>query len=400
VRALTPVELSVGLVLTPDGFADLPPGRETPQAALEAAVLPALRRPPCLVSFSGGRDSSAVLAVATQAARRHGLPDPIPVTIRSRAEGALESEWQESVVEYLALREWVRLEVDDELDLVGPTAQAVLRRHGLLWPFNVHFHVPMLEHARGGAFLTGIGGDEIFASATSTRPAAIVTGRIPPTRYDVPGLIFTAMPERLRRAWREYDKEVDYPWLTPAGRRAALQALARREVAEPRRLERRMRFVRGAPGMDIGTASLRALARERDVELHHPLLDLGVWGAVRRAAPRSGFFNRKEAMRAIFAGMLPDSLLSRTDKAHFDGVFFDRHSRAFAETWNGEGVPAEHVDAGALREHWRTERPAAQSYVLLQAAWLASAADALQERVGGVGEAVPALRSPQPPDGQ
>jgi hypothetical protein len=125
--------------------------------------------------------------------------------------------------------------------------------------------------------------------------------------------------------------------------------------------------------MQVGTASLEALARERDVALHHPLLDLKVWGAVRHAAPRSGFFNRKDGMRAIFAGMLPDSLLDRTDKAHFDGVFFHRHSRAFAETWNGAGVPGDHVDAGALREHWRTEHPAAQSYTLLQAAWLATA---------------------------
>ena len=38
----------------------------------------------------------------------------------------------------------------DELDSVGPVAQAVLRRHGPLWPFNAHFHMPLLERASGG----------------------------------------------------------------------------------------------------------------------------------------------------------------------------------------------------------------------------------------------------------
>ena len=54
----------------------------SPRAALEAVVLRALLRPPCLVSFSGGRDSSLVLAIASDVARRHGLPLPVPATNR------------------------------------------------------------------------------------------------------------------------------------------------------------------------------------------------------------------------------------------------------------------------------------------------------------------------------
>jgi hypothetical protein len=83
--ALSPLEVASGLVLDPRrSRARLPSVRQgtTPRAALEAAVLPALRRSPCLVSFSGGRDSSAVLAVAASVARREGLPLPIPATNR------------------------------------------------------------------------------------------------------------------------------------------------------------------------------------------------------------------------------------------------------------------------------------------------------------------------------
>jgi hypothetical protein len=55
-----------------------------PVAELERAVVCALRRPPCLVSFSGGHDSSLVLAAAVRAAQRERLPAPVPVTWRVR----------------------------------------------------------------------------------------------------------------------------------------------------------------------------------------------------------------------------------------------------------------------------------------------------------------------------
>ena len=75
------------------------PSGETPLTALERACLPALEYGPCLVSFSGGRDSSLVLAAATRAARRHGLPLPVPVTNRfAGVPYADESTWQELVM--------------------------------------------------------------------------------------------------------------------------------------------------------------------------------------------------------------------------------------------------------------------------------------------------------------
>ena len=125
------------------------PDGSTPLRALQQELLPALLRPPCMVSFSGGRDSSAVLAAAVALARREGLPPPIPVTnVFPEAPDTDEHHWQERVVRHLGLTDWVRLQHTDGLDLLGPYAQRVLQRHGLLWPFNVHFHVPLLEAAR------------------------------------------------------------------------------------------------------------------------------------------------------------------------------------------------------------------------------------------------------------
>ena len=78
---LSPLEIAAGVPL---------PEREprtrlertdlAPRAALDQAILSGLQRAPCVVSFSGGRDSSLVLAAAVDAARRHGLPLPVPVT--------------------------------------------------------------------------------------------------------------------------------------------------------------------------------------------------------------------------------------------------------------------------------------------------------------------------------
>jgi hypothetical protein len=174
VQPLTPLELASGLVFGDGGRpADLPLESPPvpPRAALERAVLPALRRPPCLVSFSGGRDSSAILAVATAVARREGLALPIPATNRfPTADGTLETEWQERVIAYLGIEDWIRRDLTDELDCVGPVATRVLRRHGVLWPCNTHFHDPLFEAAAGGSVLTGIGGDEAFMS-----PAGAIT---------------------------------------------------------------------------------------------------------------------------------------------------------------------------------------------------------------------------------
>src|SRR5687768_13200402 len=83
---LEPLEVHSGMVFGLRRTPPPPPDATTKATAvrdvLEELLVPALSRTPCLVAFSGGRDSSAMLAMAVHVARRHGLEHPVPITFR------------------------------------------------------------------------------------------------------------------------------------------------------------------------------------------------------------------------------------------------------------------------------------------------------------------------------
>ena len=178
------------------------PSGASPRQALERTLLGALERSPCLVTFSGGRDSSTLLALTATLARDHGLPAPVPVTHRfPDAPESDEAHWQELVIDRLALDDWVRLEWHDEMDILGPIAGAVLSRHGQVMPFNAHFMAPMLERARGGSLVTGVGGDELFGPVDRPVLAALRYARqAPRPRGPAPARARAGSPEQAPRA--------------------------------------------------------------------------------------------------------------------------------------------------------------------------------------------------------
>jgi asparagine synthase (glutamine-hydrolysing) len=353
-----------------------------PREALERAILPALLRPPCLVSFSGGRDSSAVLATAVDLARREGLDAPIPATNRfPEADGADETSWQAAVVTHLGLDEWFRVEHRDELDLLGPYARRIMRRHGLLLPFNVHFHLPLLDAAAGGALVTGVGGDELFTAARQTHPALDAAVGSPARRL-LSGTLHRAraVARRGRRRGREPGGLL---WLRPEARRAFLDHVTSIAAQEPRSLPQRLAWWRALRYMDDGRAGLRLAADDANVTLVHPLLERQLWASVGRTANPTKFTDRSHGMVSLFGDLLPRSILTRQTKAQFDGAMWTGTARCFAQRWDGRGVPSECVDADALREHWLTG-PSGQSFTLLQAAWLASAENRAEESLDGL----------------
>ena len=386
--ALQPLEVACGLVLGVDPEVELEGVAAAPIETLERAVLPALRRPPCLVSFSGGRDSSAVLALATQVARREGLPLPIPATHRfPTAPDSDETEWQERVVEALGLDDWAKLEHEDDLDCIGPIAKDVLTRHGLLWPFNAHFHAPLFRLARGGSLLTGIGGDEVFSPSSWARASHVLNARVRPEPRDALRVGFLLSPAALRRRVLRGRLPVSYPWLRPAAARAFAEAWADQSASEPYGWGGHARWVRRLRYLRIGLASLDALAADDDVQLVHPLLDRALTQSLIALPRRRRFHDRTTGMKIVFGTLLPTEVFARSTKASFDAAFWNHHSRAFAESWDGSGIDGELVDAEALQREWTSDAPDPRSFTLVQSAWLAGragSAGGLQQTVDGV----------------
>ena len=348
---LDPQDIAYGI---PIGLEGIPPlgGRPavgTPRAALRAVMLRALQRPPCLVSFSGGRDSSALLSVATQVAREEGLPLPVPATlVFPGSKEANEDEWQTMVLKHLGIVEWVRLEFCDELDAVGPVATVALRRHGLLWPFNAHFHLPIIEQAAGGAVVTGFGGDEIARSSETARAEQVLARRARGHPRDLLVVGLAVSPRSVRavvQKRRSRAEVAQLPWLTPAGRRAISRALGSSTARMPlgwesllRRWIWRDRYFR------VCVASFAAMGAFHDVEVFHPFVEEGVLDALGHAGGFPGLGTRTDLMGLLFGDLLPDQVIRRASKGQFTDPLWTPTSRQFAREWSGNGVDPDLVD--------------------------------------------------------
>jgi len=217
---------------------EVPAGGVRPRIVLERLVATALARPPCLVEFSGGRDSSVVLALAAHVARREGLPLPVPFTQRFRsAPESGEDEWQRLVVDHLRLPDWEVMSATDELDLTGPYARRLLRACGVVAPAPLYAAIPGFERARGGTRMTGEGGDEVFGPRRVTMLTR--ARREPLSRLARSGTLRRAAeplaPEAVRRAlWRQrLTADLELSWIRPPARQRVLARLARHLASEP-----------------------------------------------------------------------------------------------------------------------------------------------------------------------
>jgi asparagine synthase (glutamine-hydrolysing) len=362
---LTPLEIAWGFVIA------VPPGL-SPRRALEEAVLPALMRPPCVVSFSGGRDSSAVLAVAAEVARREGLPLPIPFSLQFPGlQETAESEWQERVVRHLGVSDWERVQLSNELDHVGEVAGKVMRRHGLLWPPLAHMFVPALERAGAGSVLTGLEGDAIFGDWRWVRIADVLAGRAAPQRRDILRIAKAAAPPVLRRRAALLRGVPSLPWLRPSAQRSLARAWVFEAESEPMRWSARVEWQarRRFPRRFRGT--LEMLARDTSTLVVHPLRDLRFLAALARDGGVTGWGDRTATMEAVLEGLLPREVLRREQKANYDTACWREPSREFRANWGGAGVDDALVDSDALRKEWSRPVPSAYTVTLLRAAWLA-----------------------------
>ncbi len=374
---LTPLELATSLIFGDDkGSVGLQAEAGSPRGALEEAVLAALRRPPCVVSFSGGRDSSSVLAVAALVARREGLDEPVPVSLSFPAvESSHETEWQEQVVRHLGLNHWERAVLGNEVETLGPVAVKQLLRHGVLWPFNTHFHHPIFERARGGTVMTGIGGDELLTPSDWIRVNRVVAREVRPRPKDALRLALAYGPRAVRTRWLMRDRDaLAMPWLRPPAQRELVRRYAVSYAEEP---IGHGAWILGSWWRNrarlIGNQSLERLAGEVGAAMVHPLQDRRFLARLAKERHQAGYTSRTQAMRHLFGDVLPAPVLSRATKAYFDDMFWGERTRGFADTWDGTGAPGI-VDPTALNAMWRGEHGPVdcRSLLLLQSVWLAA----------------------------
>ena len=346
----------------------------TVAAELDRVIGAALRRTPCVISFSGGRDSSALLAWAVQLARRDGHDLPIPATLIIPGDSAAdESAWQHTVLAHLGITERWEFTVSDELDAVGPVATAALRRHGVLWPFNTHMHLPIIAAARGGAVITGFGGDELGRSSQFARAAQTLTGRRGVHLPDalIVGLALSPAPvQRAVFARRNKAELAAMPWLTADARQQLSAGLAADEATVPLSWARTLRTWFGSQRyFEVCQASFAALGSAYDVAVTHPFVAPGVRHALAAQGGFAGLGNRESLMRVLFGDVLPREIIERRSKASFSNVLWTDTAREFARDWSGQGLDESLVDVAALRRHWSGDADM-RSLALLQTAWL------------------------------
>lgn len=355
------------LVTWPDEFKS---ARDALELALGEAIRTSTR--PLGVLFSGGRDSSAVLATAVLVARRMGADDPVPVTALYPDEPrADESEWQALVLSHLGIRHRRLVEVRTQRRVLGTRSTRHLRAHGLVWPSGAQTQSVFFDEAEpGDVFVTGEGGDLVLDRHRGT-PLHLLAQDAPRVRRRVVAEVgATLVPNALTgpRAWRDYRKTL--PWLRPRALRPLVvdTAVARGSLRWDR-ATRGLLALRANQVIDHNTAAAASL---HGVMLRHPLSEPSFVAALAREGGPGGFRGRTHLFRHLFGDLLPDRVLSRTTKASFNESRYGEAERDFAAQWDGAGVDDELVDPVLLRREWLSERPHPSTFTLLQLAWLRS----------------------------
>jgi asparagine synthetase B (glutamine-hydrolysing) len=379
---LSPLETATSIVVGPTAAPALARrATGSPMAALMHVLRAALDQPPCVVAFSGGRDSSALLAIAVRVAREHGLAPPVPATLRfPGAERAAEDEWQEMMVERLGCADWIRLEYDDGLDLVGPAAQRVMEWDGQPFPYNLHLLLPLMEAAHGGTLVTGVGGDQVMIA--SGRELDVLARRRRPVPRDGLRIAARAVPEALRRSVLRGRVGLTFPWLTADGNEALTAAWLTEEARLPLRWDSRLRTMWHARVTQLVLMRMASLADRVGVRAVHPFLEPRFVAALGAMGGPTGFPDRSAALRALFGHALPDAVVTRGTKASFNEVLWHRHTRHLVADLDESRVERTLrclsleglVDPTALLAHWRGDEPLANSFLLLQACRLADPA--------------------------
>lgn len=338
--------------------------------ALERVIRPALEQQQCAVLFSGGRDSSMILAITVGLARREGHPEPVAIT-RSfpGIASADEYEWQRLVVDHLGVREWNRIDQTDDGRVLSSTVTSGLRRFGVLYPPMVHALTPVFPHVAGGVVLTGEGGDEWLGPHRAT-PFAMLRSRSGLSRPDLYQHAFEAsLPKSARQRLLRRRFANDCLWLRPAARDEFLTSVIEDETNAPFNWGEALVRLGHRRSVCASTRNVAALASTWGVRVVNPLHTAEFTRALQCAGGRLGFPGRTSLMREMASDLLPPELIRRRSKAYLDEAMWAERG-SFAETWSGGGLDQTLVDSSVLRRVWESPEPDSRTVMLLHSAWL------------------------------
>lgn len=122
------------------------------------------------------------------------------------------------------------------------------------------------------------------------------------------------------------------------------------------------------------TAAIEKLARAAGTAVVNPLLEHGFVASLSSAGGRLGYGNRREAVAALFAEVIPAPVLERRDKARFGQAFWNEQTRALTRSWAGGILDERLVDREVLRAFWAAPEPPLQTALLVQQLWLSTSA--------------------------
>lgn len=370
---LTPDELCVSTLYgrVPGRLRPTLSGRLSLRDAMEQELIAALLRPPCVISFSGGRDSSTLLAIAQQLAKKEGLEPPIALTDRyPYAPESLEDDWQRQVIEHVGCKRWEIIDHQrGDHELLGDDALRWLERYGPLYPTNWVTFEGAARLASGGTLLTGYGGDELFAPALRPYYAALRNRTRPALRrtHTLPGEV---LPRWARaRVLRRSTTPARVAWLRPATRRRMMRAEAEDLSRVPWDYGTMIRGVHTDRDYQAAIESVAVLGRATGTRIAHPFAAPRVLAA---AAERYGTRHprsRTAGLRDLVGDLLPDPVLRRSSKADFTDVTLGPTSLERLRDWGGEGIDEQRIDRAALMAEILGDQPSAQGFVAILAGW-------------------------------
>ncbi len=180
------------------------------------------------------------------------------------------------------------------------------------------------------------------------------------------------MPRVIRRRRWQHNLPPYQTWLRTAALVRVARNLADDQADDPLRWDDYQVISRGRRAVDLTLLSLERLCALSNSRFAAPFVDERFLAALAAWGGALGRGDRTAVMSALFADVLPGSILSRNSKASFGGVFWGPASRQFAAAWDGSGLSVELVDPELLRAEWLGPLPVYGAALPLQAAWLHS----------------------------